>query len=330
MNPCRVLRKFVAWGVPAFVLALAAWPAAVCHAQEQAEDPVALTPADALAVEPPVHDPGPGVVPDDGGDEGGREVFQLLPTRLLWQPPLASPVQPRLYVKTTTLTKDYTRDTIDTALGATVGLVRYSPTAYPGLHVQLDFFGVNFNRWDQRHEDVASDFRFGLPITFAWGAWQGKVGYEHTSTHLGDDHMQRFGDFRQNYIRDELVVGLGYRWWDRLRLYGQVGYAGYLSSDHAGAPERGPERFDWGVEWSRQAPTGWAGQPFAALDMDLRPEEDFQPNTDVQAGWQWISNSRQVSFRLAGEAYDGRSPFGQFLTNKESWVGIGAFFDVLY
>ena len=37
---------------------------------------------------------------------------------------------------------------------------------------------------------IAQDFRAGFPITFAYGPWHAKIGYEHTSTHLGDEILK--------------------------------------------------------------------------------------------------------------------------------------------
>ena len=86
------------------------------------------------------------------------------------------------------------------------------------------------------------------------------------------------------------------------------------------------DRFDWGLEWSRRCPTGWKGQPFAALDMDLRADQDYNANTTVQIGWQW-SNMGYLSGRIAFEYYNGRSPFGQFALLNNDWYGVAFLYD---
>lgn len=268
---------------------------------------------------PPDTDPGP--CPPN--DMPARPTWELLPLHLLWQPPLASPHQPRVFIKATSLENTFTQTNIDTALGGTFGIVRFSPEGGPAGGVQLDFFGVNFGRWSERALSVASDYRYGFPLTFRHGPWQGKLAYEHTSTHVGDDVVQRFRRFKERYIRDEVVLGLAYRWFDQIRLYGEAAYA----FSYASQTKSSRDRFAWGLEWSRQAPTGWRGQPFAAFDMDLRPELDYRPNVTLQVGWQWIPENRRCSVRAALELYDGRSAFGQFLTMKERWVGFGVFVD---
>jgi hypothetical protein len=248
---------------------------------------------------------------------------EMLPLHLLWQPPLAGLRQPRMYVMPTSLDNDFTQQTIDTAIGGTIGLFRYRPTCWPESEFQLDFFGAHFSRWSERHLAVAGDYRYGFPVTFASGPWQAKLGYEHTSTHLGDDFIKSTGRFKVQYVRDDLVFGLAYRWWEQFRVYGEIGMAAYLGTPYS----NGRERFAWGLEWSRQHPTGWKGQPFAAFNMDLRPEQDYSVNVSFQAGWQWIPEHQRVSARLALELYHGKSPYGQFLQDKERWVGLGFFLD---
>lgn len=268
---------------------------------------------------------GPAVAVEEAGPcwQEPAPRFDLLPWQLLWQPPLANQRAPRMYAKATSLDNEFTQKNVDTALGGELGLVRYHPASWPEAEFQLDFFGVHFSRWANFHEAMAGDYRYGFPLTFRSGPWQAKFGYEHTSTHLGDDFIWIHNRFKVRYVRDELVLGLSYRWWNELRLYGEFGYALSIASPVM----EGRERFDWGVEWSLQEPTGWKGQPFAAFDMDLRPEQQWQPNMTLQLGWQWIPNDRHGSFRLALELYDGFSPYGQFLTVRERWVGVGVFVD---
>jgi hypothetical protein len=222
-----------------------------------------------------------------------------------------------------TLHNAHTFRTIDTAIGGEIGFVRISPAADPAEGVQPDFFAVVLSRFADNRIATAIDYRFGFPITFAWGNWQAKISYEHTSTHLGDDFVRVTGQFKQPHIRDELVVGCAYRFWNQLRLYGVIGYAGYVTTP-VGEKR---ERFDWGIEWSRQRATGWQGQPYAAFDMELRRDQDYQPNMTSEVGWQWRGTDNVPGFRVGLEYYDGKSPFGQFFRDRERWVGAGVYID---
>lgn len=250
--------------------------------------------------------------------------WTLLPSTLLWEPPLANPLQPRLYVKPTTLDTENTHGTVDTGIGGTAALWRWNPTGLPNQGIQGDVFAVIFSRWSSGNISTGVDYRFGFPFTFAYGPWEGKLAYEHTSTHVGDDFIKRTGRLKQPHVRDEVVVGLARRFWDQARVYGQIGYAFQMDVPDG---REDPVRYNWGVEWSRRQATGFRGQPFAAFDMDLRGDQGYTPNMTAQVGWQWRAEDLRPSLRVALELYHGRSPFGQFFRDREKWVGIGAYFD---
>jgi Protein of unknown function (DUF1207) len=250
----------------------------------------------------------------------------FLPPTLLWEPALANPLEPHSYLKPTTLSNATTTNTIDTAIGSELGLFRYNPFDQHDAGIQLDFFAVVFSRFADERTSVGVDYRFGLPITFAWGNWEAKVGYEHTSCHLGDQFMQQHpGLLHVGHVRDEAVVGLAYRFWNQLRLYGVFADA-LQSSTEPGVLPAGC-RFDWGIEWSCRQSTGWRGQPYAAFDMEVRSDQDWQPNTTLQLGWQWKKLETRTSVRVAVELYNGDSPYGEFVRDHEQWVGLGVFLD---
>ncbi len=284
-----------------------------CSARSQAGGPAAL-PAESAC----------GAPADSGGScfPGALHCTALPPT-LLWEPPLANPLQPRMRLLVNSLSNAHTHDTVDTAIGAEVGLARLSFAGHPEEGIQPDFFAVVLSRFASYRTLTAVDYRFGFPITFAWGDWQGKIGYEHTSTHLGDDFVRKTGQLKQGHIRDEIVVGCAYRVWQPVRLYGVFGYA--LSMDTPVGDK--PDRFDWGVEWSRPGRTGAWGQPFAAFDMELRHDQDYQPNMTTQVGWQWRGEGNIPSLRVGLELYEGKSFYGQFFRDHEHWVGAGVYLD---
>jgi hypothetical protein len=248
---------------------------------------------------------------------------QVLPLTLLWQPPLANLREPRTYLLGTSLSNDNTKSTLDTAIGGTVGLWRSWANDHPEFAYQQDFFAVVLTRFSEFNTQVDEDYRFGFPITFAWAGWQAKISYEHTSSHLGDQFMENTGRRHEGLVDDEVVLALAYRFDNALRLYGQYGYGfGFSSLDG-----RLPNRFDWGIEWSRQHPTGLRGQPFAAFDMELREVQGYQPNSTLEVGWQWLSQAMRPGLRLALTYYNGDSVYGQFFRDRERWVGLGLFMD---
>ena len=268
----------------------------------------------------------------DGSDADSQGVgwseellYVTLPSSLLWQPPLANQRAPRFFAKTFNINDESTlggENVIDTAIGGTFGLFRKTPPGKAFEGVQLDVFAAVFSRFNGNRLLTETDYRVGAPLTYAKGPWQAKFAYEHTSTHIGDEYAEANGRRQEAHVRDEFVFGLARRWNNELRLYGQFGYS-FLTSDNIAGDDT---RFDWGVEFSRQCPTGKRGQPFAAFDMDLRSDQDFAANTTVQVGWQWVTANRR-SARIALEYYDGKSPYGQFFREDENWIGIAALYD---
>lgn len=249
-----------------------------------------------------------------------RLKYTILPSSLLWLPPLANQREPRMFGKITNLNNE---STIDTAIGGEFGLGRIGPVKSECEGVQLDIFAVAFTRFNEQRLLVTADYRVGIPLTYAKGPWSAKLSYEHTSTHLGDEYIERTGRRQVPHVRDEIVFGLSRYLWNQLRLYGQLGYS-FSTSNIVGENR---DRYDLGIEWSKLQDTGIKGQPFAALDFDLRSDQDFYANTTLQVGWQWKTLKTRYSARVAFEYYNGYSPYGQFFQDREDWVGVGAFYD---
>ncbi|MGL4463729.1 MAG: DUF1207 domain-containing protein [Planctomycetia bacterium] len=245
---------------------------------------------------------------------------EWLPSTLLWEVPLANQREPRTFVKFLSIDGERT---IDAAAGGQFGLVRWSPCFEPDNGVQIDLFAVGFARVDEDSDVSATDYRLGVPLTYAKGPWQLKAAYEHTSSHLTDEFSTKSGTSEIDYQRDDLIFGIARRCWDEFRVYGQAGFGVFVGD----ALDDERARFNAGVEWNRLCPSGRSGYPFAALDVDLRAEQDYEANTTLQVGWQWRPNMNGRTARLALELYTGRSPYGQFFRNDEEWVGGVAAFD---
>ncbi|MFO0945574.1 MAG: DUF1207 domain-containing protein [Planctomycetota bacterium] len=249
-----------------------------------------------------------------------RLVYTPLPSSLLWLPPLANQREPRMYGKFTNLNN---QSVIDTAIGGEFGLGRIGPVKNDCEGIQLDVFAAVFTRFNDQRLLTAADYRVGVPLTYAKGPWSAKLSYEHTSTHLGDEYIERTGRRQAAHVRDEIVLGLSRYFWNQLRLYGQFGYS-FATSMVVGENR---DRYDCGFEWSKLQDTGIKGQPFAALDIDIRSDQEYYANTTLQVGWQWKTMRTRNSARLAFEYYNGYSPYGQFFQDREDWVGVGAFYD---
>lgn len=254
-------------------------------------------------------------------------VYSFLPNTLLWEPGLAVKRDPRLQFLASTL-KNYRGDIIlDTAIGGTIGLFRYD---FPerGASAQLDIFGLVITRLST-NDLVADDYRFGVPLTWRSGDWSGKLGYEHTSAHIGDKQLQnRGGLVTRSFAKDEFALGLSRILYGQLRLFGHLGYAfGFQVPDvETTVAHRG--RADVGFEWYDRTPTGFRGTPFVAGDAEWRGDQGGNANIALQVGWLWKNpHQRLGTARVFVELYCGRSPYGEFIRERENYVAVGFGFD---
>lgn len=280
-----------------------------------------LPPAVPAANAPP---PGtPHAVPKGAG--GHRKI--LFPGTLLWQPPYANQSEPRTYVRRTSLEELGMTPVDDIALGGTLPLFRWASNDRPGNAWQVDVFAMMASRFISQDYLMATDYRVGAPITFAYGRWSGKIAYEHTSTHVGDEYVKKTSRAYYSSTRDEIVFGLAYRFLEPFRVHGTVGYNFNKQASFRTGTGDYRDRYSLGAEWSRPLATGMKGQPFVAIDLECRGDLDYTPNFAVQAGWQWLAEAGRPGARLVAEYYDGRNPFGQFLDRHENRAGMALYYD---
>ncbi len=212
----------------------------------------------------------------------------------------------------------------DISLGGRAAIVRYgSADRYRPEGVEIDIEGAGQPRLDLDHErDVmATDFRFGVPITFGGRRFQTKVAYYHISSHLGDEFMLRFPDYpRINYVRDELVLGQSYFVSDALRLYAEAGWAFYAD----GGAE--PWELQFGADFAPARPGDLRGAPFVAVNGHLREEFDYGGNVVVQTGWHWRGEAGHL-FRMGMHYYAGHSDQYEFFDRYEEKLGMALWYD---
>ena len=209
-------------------------------------------------------------------------------------------------------------------LGARAGLIRYGtendnwPEGW-----QLDVEGAAFPRLDafQSRDLIASDYRVGVPLTFRRGPWEGKFGYYHISSHIGDEFLLKNPDFpRANYVRENLLLGIAMRPHPDWRYYFEVAYAFYING---GAK---PWEFQFGTEFSPAMPSTKWGAPFAAVNGHLNQACHFSGNVNVQAGWQWRGETGHI-LRVGADYFNGMSDQGQFVNRFEDRIGMGIWYD---
>lgn len=261
--------------------------------------------------------------------------WQLLPTGLMYRSYLAGVKEPRIGTGWMTSVhgpfKDQSLTTIDpgtvwdSTLGGRVGLLRYgTPNAYRPEGFQVDLTGSaqpRLNPFGSSTPLLSCDYTIGLPVTYARGRWQYKTGYNHLSSHMGDEIMINNPAYipqRINYVRDSIMLGVGFFATDAMRLFGEVDYA--LGKE--GGAE--PIELQFGIDWSPAHP---GGAPFWAIYTNLRQDFNFGGFFVAQAGWQWRGGMALSTFRIGFEYFNGKSPQWETFNQFEQRVGWGIWYD---
>ncbi len=248
--------------------------------------------------------------------------LQVLPQGLMYRSYLAGVKEPRLASKWV-----YEKDfgwMWDVNLGGRVGILRYGtddPLKPQGW--QIDVEGAAQPRLSFEHDRdvVATDYRAGVPITYAEGPHHYKFAYYHLSAHLGDEWMLRFPGIRRiNYSRDVFTFGYSHYWTSDLRLYGEVGYSFYRG-DYTK-----PWEYQFGVEYSPLMSRGIRPAPFFAINGYLRQDNNYSGNLTVETGLQWRGPTASL-FRLGMIYFNGMSDQYEFFDSFENKIGMGIWYD---
>jgi hypothetical protein len=248
--------------------------------------------------------------------------WQFLPEGLMYKSYLAGPQEPRF--ASAWLHEKDSGWFWDVSLGARQGIFRYgTPSSTKPEGWQLDIEGAAFPRlnMDQQEDLEAVNFRFGIPLTWAHGPWQMKVGYYHISAHVGDEYIEKHPTFqRVNYVRDSAIFGLGYFVTRDTRLYGEVARAFHYDVAD-------PLEFQFGFEYSPAIATGTRGIPFVAASVQLLEEHDFGGAFNTMAGWQWRSGRSNRLLRFGLQYFNGKSSQFAFFDEHEELLGLGLWLD---
>jgi Protein of unknown function (DUF1207) len=212
----------------------------------------------------------------------------------------------------------------DISLGGNVGLLRYGTRGDvrpEGWQLGLEGAGLVRLDIDEDRDVMATDYRFGIPVTWGDSIHQVKLAYYHVSSHVGDEFLLKTPGFnRLNYSRDVLVYGHSLYPSDNWRVYGELGYAFYVDVAD-------PWECQFGLEYAPNGPTGACGAPFAALNGHLREEVDFGGNFVAQAGWAWRRGAATGLYRIGVEYYNGKDDQFSFFDESVEKIGLGMWYD---
>jgi Protein of unknown function (DUF1207) len=212
----------------------------------------------------------------------------------------------------------------DVTLGGQAPLFRYGTTgnARPeGFQVSMEGAAQTRLDRDDNLDVMATDYRFGVPITWGDSVHQVKFAFYHLSSHVADEFLLKTPGFnRLNYSRNVLVLGHSFYATERLRFYGEVGYGFDVDVGD-------PWELQFGFDYGPSGATGLGGAPFMAANGHLRQEVDFGGNFVGQAGWAWRRSPASAILRTGLEYYNGKSDQFSFFNDSEQKLGYGLWYD---
>lgn len=218
------------------------------------------------------------------------------------------------------------------AVGVRIPVVRFQEEAPGRPGIELGFEVGVFSRFFMESiekEQIATDYRVGVPLGFRYGVLDARLTLQHISSHFGDDYIDDnpqdvFQSSREGF---ELLLGLRTGHHGRLYVGGDLNLGrseDFTGTGRPGDPfvifttvEKWAVRF--GAEWD---PTQWGEErigPFAAANFEIT-EFTERLASHVVAGAAF--RIRSVRLLLNAEFHDGPSPMGQFRTVDERWVGL--------
>lgn len=203
------------------------------------------------------------------------------------------------------------------AAGDYFGLVRWD--LMPGVPVQWNAGGGAFGRFDltARTNDLqVADYYGNMTLDTRIGDWSGRLMLYHTSSHLGDDYVSRYGEPVDKHAWDIVRLLISRDGPARLRTY--AGYSYTVRS----LPSGDRNAFQGGAEWTSRS--WWKNRMngYAAMDVQAWQRVEFKPMWTFQSG---VTLRRDPQTRRAismyGEYATGMMPHGQFYDREEShWV----------
>ena len=211
------------------------------------------------------------------------------------------------------------------AAGGRFGMLRIGPSKPGGRAWQVSIeagFDALFDS-KNRLDVVGWDGNYGLTVTTASSRRLAlKIALLHVSAHVGDEYQERTGRERINYTREELAVGVAWRWSPRWRVYGETGAA--YGRGHSSLETW---RAQSGIEFdSGSGPCGQQFACFAAVDISTFEERKWR--VDVTANVGIVIHGLGRTSRLFVEWHDGRPTANEFFLDSLSSLSVGLKIDL--
>jgi len=255
-----------------------------------------------------------------------RRGLEVLPKGLLFAPLIADPRWPHFSLVYQRFHEDARLGNAAIAsLGETFSLLR-GPLGEQGgaweVGIQAGVFSL-FDLDAPSGDLVNADYIVGFPFTYRWKGFSAMARVYHQSSHLGDEFLIDNRVDRVNLSYETVDVRLSYEVAEWLRVYGGGGYIVRRDPE-----DLKPWSTQMGVELrSPRAYFGGSLRPLAALDVQYREQNDWNPDLSLRAGVQFEKLplfDRKI--QLLVEYFNGYSPNGQFYRDKVEYIGLGVHF----
>ncbi len=208
----------------------------------------------------------------------------------------------------------------EVSLGYRIPVVRLLDGGAEDVALDIGFEVGIWSRFDMetRQRDlISSDYRVGVPVSVRYRFLEGRLTFQHTSGHLGDDYVSRYGIPVYQISREAIELILAVRPIEPIRLYGGgdlnvnrgVNYA--VNDDFLGQQFEGVEQ--WVLRFGAEYDPSWekegSPQPFLGVNFETT-DWTGRLATSVRGGVAFRVNS--VRLLLDAQYRDGPSAMGQF------------------
>ncbi len=212
-------------------------------------------------------------------------------------------------------------------IGGRLGLLRVYPKGAPDRGVQLNLHGTFLGMFDRSHslDNIGWDGLYGFDVSWRTASEMAlKIGFNHVSSHVGDEYAERTGRRRIEYTREELAAGISLPFKEHIRTYAEAGLAVDIRNEL-----QDKWRVQAGLAYTNEDGL-WGGRMgyYAAVDITSFEESDWNPDVTVQTGVLVPVAHSDRSFRIGMEFRDGRSVIGEFSRNNETYWAWGIWIDL--
>lgn len=213
------------------------------------------------------------------------------------------------------------RNAFDLGLGRAWGLKRWRAGEDQSLLWEADLEGMSYSRFrveSGRGDFETVDFVGALPLTVRRGdvAFKGSVFVENS--HLGDDHIRRYGDvgFRYSTVGFKALASLDPH--PLARVYG--GLTRYLHS--VPAPEKWALQFGAELQSEDLRVSRVPVRAYAATDLQPRERAGWNVDWRTVAGLKLGDPVAGRVVRVQAGYHAGRSPFHQFYRERDHYADL--------